>query len=408
MQRLLRMVNCIGYLNYLKGCGIIPNFSELERVYNKDRRTLKRYYDNGGIPKRKKRDYHSEFDDYIDIIKSKLEEPGNTKRGIYEFLVDIHKIKTTYNNFKAYCLRKGLKLSKSTLTPHPRYETDPSEQLQVDWKEDLELVSRHGETFHFNIYSATLGYSRKHVFLYTVNKTKSDFLRCTIDTYKILGGLPKKIITDNMSAVVTVNGHKKYKHPKILAFEKDTGVKIKLCKSRTPQTKGKDESANRFVNRLKAYNNDFEDLTDLLRIIDNLNVRCNEECNQTTKIPPNILFQKEKEYLSPLPNQVMLESYLDGSYISLVPETMLINYKGNSYSVPKEYIGKSVKCVPDNNKLYIYFNTKLIHSYDISSQKINYDRNDYIDALKTITKSSGNDIEELALKNLERFSKYGK
>ena len=402
------MLNYVGHLNYLKGCGIIPNFSELERIYNKDRRTLKRYYDCGGIPKRKKRNYHSELDDYIEIIKQKLEEPGNTKRGIYEFLVYIYKIKTSYNNFKAYCLRKGLKLAKLNLTPHPRYETDPGEHLQVDWKEDLELISKHGEIFHFNIYSATLGYSRKHVFLYTANKTESDFLRCTIDTYKILGGLPKKIITDNMSAIVSVKGNKKYKHPKILAFEKDTGVKIKLCKARTPQTKGKDESANRFVNRLNAYNNDFEDLNDLLRIIDNLNVRCNEECNQTTKIPPNILFQKEKEYLLPLPNQVMLETYLDGSYTSEVPETMLINYKGNSYSVPKEYIGKTVKIVPDNNKLYIYFNTKLIHAYEISSQKINYDKFDYIDALKTITKSSTEDIEELALKNLERFSKYGK
>ena len=101
----------------------------------------------------------------------------------------------------------------------------------------------------------------------------------------------------------------------------------------------------------------------------------------------------------------MLESYLDNSFISKVPETMLINYKGNSYSVPKEYIGKSVKCVPDDNKLYIYFNTKLIHVYDILFQKINYDKTDYIDALKSITQSNGDDIEKLALKNLERLAR---
>ena len=33
------MMNYIGHLKYLKGYGIIPNFSELERLYNKDRRT---------------------------------------------------------------------------------------------------------------------------------------------------------------------------------------------------------------------------------------------------------------------------------------------------------------------------------------------------------------------------------
>lgn len=126
------------------------------------------------------------------IIKTKFEEPGNTKRGVYEFLLDKYEINTLYNNFKSYCLRKGLKLSKLSLTPHPRYETDPGEHLQVDWKEDLELVSRYGEVFNFNIYLATLEYSRKHVFLYTANKTESDFLRCTINTFKILGGLPKR------------------------------------------------------------------------------------------------------------------------------------------------------------------------------------------------------------------------
>lgn len=30
----------------------------------------------------KKRVYHSELDDYIDIIKSKFNEPGNTKKGM--------------------------------------------------------------------------------------------------------------------------------------------------------------------------------------------------------------------------------------------------------------------------------------------------------------------------------------
>ena len=91
---------------------------------------------------------------------------------------------------------------------------------------------------------------------------------------------------------------------------------------------------------------------------------------------------------------------------NVTPDIMtFINYKGNSYSVPKEYIGKSVKCVPDDNKLYIYFNTKLIHVYDISNQRINYDKNDYIDALKAITKSSSDDIEEMALKNLEKLAR---
>ena len=79
------MINFMGELNYYKGAGIIPNFSELSRRYDKDRRTLKKYYEHGMIPKRKKRIYKSELDDYINIIKVKIADSANTLKGIYEY-----------------------------------------------------------------------------------------------------------------------------------------------------------------------------------------------------------------------------------------------------------------------------------------------------------------------------------
>lgn len=55
-----------------------------------------------------------------------------------------------------------------------------------------------------------------------------------------------------MTAVVNITNGSKKKHRKIKAFEKDIGIKIKLCKARSPQTKGKDESVNIFVSWLNA------------------------------------------------------------------------------------------------------------------------------------------------------------
>lgn len=60
------------------------------------------------------------------------------------------------------------------------------------------MTSSTGEEFTFNIYGATLGYSRQHVFIYSKTRTTEDFLRCTIDTFNKLGGLPKHIKTDNI------------------------------------------------------------------------------------------------------------------------------------------------------------------------------------------------------------------
>ena len=40
---------------------------------------------------------------------------------------------------------------------------------------------------------------------------------------------------------------------RVAAFAREAGFELALCRPRTPQTKGKDESANRFLSRLRAY-----------------------------------------------------------------------------------------------------------------------------------------------------------
>ena len=55
-----------------------------------------------------------------------------------------------------------------------------------------------------------------------------------------------------MTAVVSITNDSKKKHRKIKVFKKDTVIKIKICKARSPQTKGKDESVNRIVSWLNA------------------------------------------------------------------------------------------------------------------------------------------------------------
>ena len=142
----------------------------------------------------------------------------------------INKIKS-YANFKYYCWLRDINVKKRAQA-HVRYETSPGQQLQVDWKENVTLHTKKGDEITFNVMSSTLGYSRMHVFIYTKGKTTEDFLRCIIDTLRKLGGVPKEILTDNMTAVVSITNGTRKKHNKIISFENDCGVKIKLCKVR--------------------------------------------------------------------------------------------------------------------------------------------------------------------------------
>ena len=94
-----------------------------------------------------------------------------------------------------------------------------------------------------------------------------------------------------------------------------------------------------------SYKNEIKYKDDLLRAIDNLKT-INNEVNQTTNVAPIVLFQKEKEYLSPIPTKCMIESYIVDNLTCVVPSTLLVKYKGNEYSVPMKYINKRVKIIP--------------------------------------------------------------
>lgn len=400
--------NILGELRIYKGMNMKPNYSALQRKYGIDRHTIKKYYVNDGIKYKERKPKVSKYDNYEKEILEIMQEPEITIRALYQYLVDKYgNLEFTYSGLKSFTLRKGIKRKGRTTEVHVRYETKPGEQLQVDWKEDIEMVSSLGEIFKFNIFGATLGYSRQHVFIYSKTRTTEDFLRCTIDSFNKLGGLPNHIKTDNMAAVVSVTNGMKKKHPIILQFEKDTGVKIKLCKVNTPETKGKVESANRFIQWLLPYNHRFKDEAELIDIINRINIAVNKQTNQTTNIPPIVLFKKEKEYLNPIPSKILLESYISNVETQTVPPTLLVSYKGNGYSVPKSYIGKRIKLIPITNKLYIYFNTELISIHDISLNKFNYHQEHYVEGLKSRIKDPNQDINQIAMDNLARLSKLG-
>lgn len=395
-------------IRLIKDTNLKPNFSALAKAYGIDRRTVKKYYENGGMPKRKKKKEFSRWDPYLDLINQKLEIPGITIRGLHEFFRETmgdSQIPGTYESLKAYIRKKDIQTSRSHgQAAHVHFETPPGQQIQVDWIEGLKLRLKSGETVPFNVYSATLGWSREHVFIYAPSITTDDFIRCTVDVFRKLGGVTKELLTDNMPALVSINGKNRRINTKAAQFFKDFGVELKLCKVRSPQTKGKDESANRFQSWLLPYDGELNDADDIRHLVDEiLTRRTNNQINGTTGMPPTALFQKEKEYLKPLPHQVLLDSYLKEHEVRTVPPTLLVSYKGKGYSVPKNYIGKRVHLYACNDNLFIYDNkNELITIHSISNDKKNYHFDHYVNGLNIKGKSE-NEIREIAKKNLERF-----
>ena len=407
LRRQIKM-NIEGELYLFRTMNIKPNFSELERLYGVNRHTISKYWKNGGkqVKERKKRMRY--LDKFYDEIVAIVEKPGVTRKAAHEYMCDKYgqDVIGKYSTFRTYVWEKGIKVGISKKV-HVRYETEPADQLQVDWKENMKLHTKNGEELTFNILSSTLGYSRLHIFMYSRTKTTEDFLRCVIETLRKIGGCPKHILTDNMTSVVSITNGTRQKHKKIISFEKDTDIEVRLCKIRTPETKGKDESSNRFLNWLLPYDYQIENEDHLIELIERLNKKVNNEVNQTTSIPPIKLFEKEKEYLKPLPNNVLLDNYIETAFTQEVPQTLLISYKGNGYSVPAKYIGKRVKIYPIDQKLYIYFNTELISIHEISNKKFNYHKEDYRKGILQSIDGQKQDIDKIVEENLRLLDKIG-
>lgn len=144
MKKKLQKV--IGVLSTMKDFNMKPNFSELERKYGIDRHTIKKYYENGGIPERKKFKKVSKWDPLYDLIVSLADVPGSYLMSIFQVLNYEYNgnLPGNYNSFKAYTYRRGIKCAPSNQTPHIYYETEPGEQLQCDWKENLKVHSVNG------------------------------------------------------------------------------------------------------------------------------------------------------------------------------------------------------------------------------------------------------------------------
>lgn len=227
-----------GEFEILKAYDIKPNFSALAKRYNMDRHTVAKYWKEGKVTM-SPTERDCQFDPYFEEIKEKAESVECTKMALFMFFQKRYgkEVFHSYSSFAHYLQRKEIR-KKIDMKVHLRYEVDPGKQLQLDWKEDLKTTLKTGEVIEFNLFVATFGYSRYHYYIYTKTKTTQDFLRCLIEVLQKAGGIPDSLITDNMSAIVTITNGTKYKVDLIKQFENDIGLRIHLCKIRTPETKG--------------------------------------------------------------------------------------------------------------------------------------------------------------------------
>lgn len=378
------------------------------RDCNCDWRTVKKRFElqkqiESGLPLPLKQ-HKSILDPYTDIINSKLEISGITASAIYHFLADNTDYSGKYGLAKNYVkTHKDDKPKKATICV-PKV---PGKLGQVDWKEDLTLLNKHGKPLTFNIFLLTLPFSEKKYCKLTLDKKQDTVINSLIYAFQYLCGISKEIWFDNMLTIVDAARMGKHDriNDKIKQFAKDMAFTPIPCRPRRPQSKGSVEALAKLCDRLLAYNYEFESIEDLEMIVNSFNENINNEVSQSHNRIVNEVFTYEKEYLLPLPNNKIFSSYLSNRQTRKVAKDSMVSYKSNKYSVPVKYIGFDLNVIEKDNSLYIYDNTNLVRCHQISNNPFNYHKDDVKDILVSDLLKNSNEekIEAFIANNLSQY-----
>lgn len=390
------------------------NKSEIARQLGINRRTVDKYLD--GYEKPEHRDKPSRVDAYHDLIHDLLlssTQVFHFRSVLYRYLADncgmaipeqtfYHYLKSV-PEFDTY-FKKG-KASSIGSNPVIRYETEPGEQCQFDWKESVPFIlSDTGEEVTVNVLVLIMGNSRFRIYKPSLWMTQDVLIHLLVEGFEAFGGVPEVMLTDNMKTVMDVarTEHRKGKvNERFEAFAKDFGFKLVPCKAATPKTKGKVESQMKYLDEICAYSGKL-DLVGLYELIERINNRVNNTICQGTGRIPIMEFEKERPFLKPLPCESVRSQYRIHTVSAKVNTAGMITVHSNQYSVPSGYIGQNVQYQVHDSRIYVYFGTRLIAVHEISTRKLNYSLEHYTDVLsfKYIGKSS-DEVSKLAKQKLE-------
>jgi transposase len=135
--------------------------------------------------------------------------------------------------------------SEEPIVPVIRFETEPGQQMQVDW-----AVIRRGEN-RLSVFVATLGWSRATYVEFVTDERVETLIEAHENAFLAFGGTPREVLYDNMRTVVLERhrygpGRHRF-HPGFLDFARHCGFRPRLCAPYRAQTKGKVERFIRYL-----------------------------------------------------------------------------------------------------------------------------------------------------------------
>jgi len=340
----------------LQGQGYTQNqIAEILRVTD---RTVRRYLSTAPRP-RKTPVRQSKLDPFRDQIRARLDDnPFINGEILYESL-----LKSGYTGkrsiLKDYITKVRRDIQRSATI---RYETEPGFQAQMDWV-DFGKQWVDGRWQKLYAFVIVLGYSRLPFVRFTSDMTSATLLACHEEAFRYFGGVPSEILYDNMKTAWIYDGECWKPNKRLAAFACHHGFAPRRCRVRRPETKGKVERFNQYLE-----GNFFASIDNDNLCIDALNESVLDWIDRIRdKIISGVGESRAKRFADEQPHlkPIVYGSFdLRDSYMVMVNRESCITWKTNKYSVPPEYIGRELTLRPDvfTNRADVYAEGTLVRS----------------------------------------------
>ena len=188
---------------------------------------------------------------YRKIIEEKLDQ-GLCGTRIHQDLKAEHNFAGSYHSVRRFLLRLGQKKP----LPFRRMEVEPGEEAQIDFGTGAWVVDEKGKRRRPWMFRIVLSHSRKAYSEVVWRQTTDNFLAAIENAFQHFGGVPKRLVIDNLKAAVQrADWYDPEVHPKLQSFAVHYGTAFVPTKPYTPEHKGKVESAVKYAknNGLKGH-----------------------------------------------------------------------------------------------------------------------------------------------------------
>ena len=216
-----------------------------------------------------------------------------------------------------------------------RFETPAGQQAQVDFARFVTVFADYpGATRIVWLFSMVLGHSRFIFARFVMHQDLQTLLRCHMQAFAAVGGVPIEILYDRMKTAVTGedgNGHIVYNRS-LVALARHYGFHPKACRPYRAKTKGKVERPFSYIRQDFFLARTFRNLDDLNTQLDDwLATIANVRVHGTTQRIVAEAFAAEQPELQELP-ATPFDALL--KLERRVSHDGLVSIGGNYYSVP--------------------------------------------------------------------------